>query len=67
MSEEKVVTYELEGEIALIGLNRPDKRNALSPDLMKELRDAAVRAGDEARCGIIFGHGDNFCAGLDLA
>jgi (methylthio)acryloyl-CoA hydratase len=67
MSEEKVVTYELEGEIALIGLNRPDKRNALSPDLMKELRDAAVRAGDEARCGIIFGHGGNFCAGLDLA
>jgi (methylthio)acryloyl-CoA hydratase len=32
MSEETVVTYELEGEIALIGLNRPDKRNALSPD-----------------------------------
>jgi hypothetical protein len=27
MSEEKVVTYELEGEIALIGLNRPDKRD----------------------------------------
>jgi enoyl-CoA hydratase/carnithine racemase len=37
MSEETVVTYELEGEIALIGLNRPDKRNALSPDLMKQL------------------------------
>ena len=67
MSEEKVVTYELEGEIALIGLNRPDKRNALSPELMKELRDAALRAGDEAKCGIIFGHGGNFCAGLDLA
>ena len=38
-----------------------------SPDLMKELRNAAVRVGDEAKCGIIFGHGDNFCAGLDLA
>ena len=63
MSEETVVTYELDGEIALIGLNRPDKRNALSPDLMKQLRDAARRAGDEAKCGIIFGHGDNFCAG----
>ena len=67
MSEEQVVTYELEGEIALIGLNRPDKRNALSPDLMEQLRDAARRAGDEAKCGIIFGHGENFCAGLDLA
>jgi enoyl-CoA hydratase/carnithine racemase len=67
MSEETVVTYQLEGEIALIGLNRPDKRNALSPNLMKQLRDAALRAGDEAKCGIIFGHGENFCAGLDLA
>jgi enoyl-CoA hydratase/carnithine racemase len=67
MSEETVVTYELEGEIALIGLNCPDKRNALSPDLMKQLRDAALRAGDQAKCGIIFGHGENFCAGLDLA
>ena len=67
MSEDSVVTYQLEGEVALIGLNRPDKRNALSPELMAQLREAALRAGEEARCGIIFGHGQNFCAGLDLA
>ncbi len=67
MSEEKVVTYELQGEIALVGLNRPDKRNALSPELMVQLHEAVVRAGAEAKCGVIFGHGDNFCAGLDLA
>ena len=64
---EQVVTYELEGEVALIGLNRPDKRNALSPELQKGLREAALRAGEEAKCGILFGHGENFCAGLDLA
>src|SRR5476651_1418754 len=57
MSEENVVTYELEGEIALVGFN---------PDVMKGLRVAIERAGEEAKCGIIFGHGDNFCAGLDL-
>ena len=34
--------------------------------VMKQLRDAIERAGEEAKCGIIFGHGDNFCAGLDL-
>lgn len=67
MSGENVVTYALEGEVALIGLNRPDKRNALSPELMEQLREAALRAGDEAKCGIVFGHGENFCAGLDLA
>ena len=64
---EQVVTYELENEVALIGLNRPDKRNCLSPDLQSQLREAALRAGEEAKCGILFGYGENFCAGLDLA
>ncbi len=66
MSEEQTVTYELDGEIALVGLNRPDKRNCFNPTVMKQLRVAIERAGEEAKCGIIFGHGDNFCAGLDL-
>ncbi len=64
---EQLVTYELDGEVAIIGLNRPEKRNALSPELQSQLRDAVNRAGDEAKCGILFGHGGNFCAGLDLA
>ena len=66
MSEQQVVTYDLEGEIALVGLNRPDKRNCFNPDVLKALLEAVMRAGEEAKCGIIFGHGDNFCAGLDL-
>ena len=66
MSEEQTVTYELDGEVALVGLNRPDKRNCFNPTVMKQLREAIDRAGEEAKCGIIFGHGDNFCAGLDL-
>ena len=66
MSEEQTVTYELDGEVALVGLNRPDKRNCFNPAVMKQLREAIERAGEEAKCGIIFGHGDNFCAGLDL-
>lgn len=67
MSEEPEVTYELEGEVALIGLNRPAKRNAVSPEIQVQLLDAVLRAGDEAKCAILFGHGTNFCAGLDLA
>jgi hypothetical protein len=55
MSEEQTVTYELEGEIALVGLNRPDKRNCFNPTVMKQLRAAIERAGEEAKCGIIFG------------
>lgn len=64
---EPVLTYELDGEIAMIGMNRPTKRNCLSPDLQTQLREAALRAGEEAKCAILYGHGENFCAGLDLA
>lgn len=63
----EVVTYELDGEVAIIGLNRPTKRNALNSDVHKQLHAAVQRAGEEARCGVLFGHGESFCAGLDLA
>ncbi|MCY0855218.1 crotonase/enoyl-CoA hydratase family protein [Cupriavidus sp. D39] len=62
----ELVTYELEGPVALIGLNRPDKRNAINEEVICALRDAVVRAGEEADVGVLFGHGSNFCAGLDL-
>ena len=61
-----MITYELDGNVALIGLNRPDKRNAMNDTVIGLLREAVVRAGDEADCGVIFGHGKNFSAGLDL-
>jgi (methylthio)acryloyl-CoA hydratase len=61
------LTYALEGQVALIGLNRPAKRNAISDTMIAELREAVLRAGSEARVGILFGHGDHFSAGLDLA
>jgi enoyl-CoA hydratase/carnithine racemase len=65
MSED-LVTYELAGAIALIGLNRADKRNAISEALIAALRAAVLRAHDEADVGVLFGHGSNFSAGLDL-
>jgi (methylthio)acryloyl-CoA hydratase len=62
-----LISYERDGAVAIIGLNRPDKRNAINNDVVMQLRDAVVRAGDEADAGVIFGHGVNFSAGLDLA
>jgi len=62
-----MVTYECADGIAEIGLNRPDKRNALSQELLDSLADAAERAASEARVAILHGTGPNFCAGLDLA
>jgi len=61
-----LVTYKLDGAVALVGLNRPKKRNAINNAVVMQLRDAVVRAGEEADAGVIFGHGVNFSAGLDL-
>ncbi len=62
-----LVTYEQDDRVAVIGLNRPDKRNAVSNAVIDALRAAVQRAHDEADVGVLFGHGDHFCAGLDLA
>lgn len=64
---ESLVSYALDGNIALIGLNRPDKRNAINDPLVDELRAAVLRAHEEADVAVLHGHGSNFCAGLDLA
>jgi len=64
---EQLITYTLEDRIALIGLNRPQKRNAINDAMVDQLRTAVLRAGDEADVGVLFGHGGNFSAGLALA
>lgn len=63
---DNLVTYKLENDIALVGLNRANKRNAINEATNLELREAFARANNEARAGVLFGHGDHFCAGLDL-
>ncbi|MBL4731927.1 MAG: crotonase/enoyl-CoA hydratase family protein [Rhizobiaceae bacterium] len=65
--ESEFVTYEVEGDVALIGLNRPKKRNAISDRFIEALAQTIQKAEQEAKAGVIFGHGDHFCAGLDLA
>lgn len=64
---EQLVTYALRDDIALIGLNRPSKRNAVSDRVVEALHKAVDRAQDEAKAAVIFGVGPHFCAGLDLA
>jgi len=54
--------------VATLTLNRPDKRNALSPALIDALSGAAARLGadDAVRAVVLTGAGDSFCAGGDL-
>ncbi|WNV11753.1 crotonase/enoyl-CoA hydratase family protein [Tardiphaga sp. 709] len=66
MQSDNHITYELRGNIALIGIDRPEKRNAMSQVMFEALGRAAARAHEEARVGILHSHNDNFSAGLDL-
>jgi enoyl-CoA hydratase/carnithine racemase len=57
-----------DGHVALCRLNRPDARNALSPELMEELAGAveAFDADPEVRCIVIAGSDEVFAAGADI-
>ena len=62
------VLYSLDGHVATLTLNRPDQRNAVSPELTTAM-DAAVRRFEEdpdAWVALLTGAGTNFCAGADL-
>lgn len=61
------VTYRIAGDVAIIGLNRPAKRNAISDRVVEAIGDAVARASAEAGAAVIYGHGPHFCAGLDLS
>jgi enoyl-CoA hydratase len=52
-----------------IGLNRPAKRNAFNVEMLEEFGRAYERLerDDSLRAGVLYAHGDNFTAGLDLA
>lgn len=66
---ESLVRYERRSTVAVVTLNRADKRNALSRGLIQELTEAFARARDDAdaRCVILAAAGPVFCAGMDLA
>jgi methylglutaconyl-CoA hydratase len=63
------IEYAAAGGVARITLNRPDKRNAITGEMMAALRDALQRANDDSivRVLLIRGAGQDFCAGLDLS
>lgn len=66
---EPVLLYGVEGGIATLTLNRPDKRNALNGALVQELKERLAEAADDAsvRVVAITGAGKDFCSGADLA
>jgi len=63
------VLYQVDGAIARVTINRPERRNSMSYGVMQGLRDAvaAAKADDAVRVLVLTGTGDKaFCAGADL-
>ena len=63
------ITYEITGKTAIVTLNRPEKRNALSAKLLRELHEALLEADEynPVHCVVLRGAGPHFCAGADLS
>lgn len=63
------ITCHLDGPIARVSLNRPDKLNALTLEMLGDLTQVAheLRGNREVRVVILTGAGESFCAGLDFA
>jgi enoyl-CoA hydratase/carnithine racemase len=64
----ETIKFEVVNRVARITMNRPEKRNTLSDQLLTELNRALLEADDlrEVRCVVLAGEGKDFCAGYDL-
>lgn len=69
MSSDATVLSNTSGGVTTLRLNRPERRNALSADMLGDLAAALRQAADDAdvRAVVLTGEGKGFCAGQDLA
>jgi methylglutaconyl-CoA hydratase len=63
-----MIKYEIKNEIGILTLNRPEKRNSLHPELVKQMKSRLkeVEKDESVKVLIITGEGKAFCAGADL-
>jgi enoyl-CoA hydratase len=68
LESENTVALTIAERVATLRLNRPDKRNALSAELLREFQQALLEADDRVDVNVIVieGAGKDFCAGYDL-
>ncbi len=67
-NQDQPILFAIDGSLARITLNRPEKRNALNAAVISGLKDALLRANmeDSVRAIVISGAGQDFCSGADL-
>jgi enoyl-CoA hydratase/carnithine racemase len=61
------VRVEIEGEIARLVIDRPEKRNALTPEMLAAMVGLIRTIPESARALLVEGKGAVFCAGFDLS
>jgi enoyl-CoA hydratase len=62
------LTFARRGSTAIVTMNRPEAKNALSLPMLVGMADAwaEINDNDEIRCAILTGAGGTICAGMDL-
>ncbi|QIK77795.1 p-hydroxycinnamoyl CoA hydratase/lyase [Sphingomonas piscis] len=67
-SSNGVVSYDVEGGVAWVRFNRPDKRNAMSPTLNRDMMEVldTLEFRDDVGVLVLSGEGSAWCAGMDL-
>jgi enoyl-CoA hydratase len=66
MTDSDLVLTTREGDVVVLTLNRPDKRNAFDAEMMKQFAESYRAACRDAACIVITGTDPAFCAGADL-
>ena len=69
MNADQTVLYSVDGAVARITLNRPEKRNALNDTVIAGIKDGLKRASQDERVRVVVisGAGKDFCSGADLS
>jgi len=69
MNTDQIVLYEVDGAVARVTLNRPEKRNALNDAVVAGIKDGLKKASkdERVRVVVISGAGKDFCSGADLS
>ena len=68
MSDGNLVLYDTDGKVGIVTLNRPDKLNAINPELRLAAMDALTQADEDpdTRVVLLRGAGRAFCVGYDI-
>ena len=67
MSVKNYLDVRVDGAVLMVGLNRPQKRNAMSLEVMHELRDTFTNIPEGIGAAVLYSTSQHFCTGLDLS